>query len=297
MYLRCCRFGGPELARHVLARGIRDGRVPPAAPWEAAFRVRLPGGRATSSANRLSPSGTWTRSFTSMLGHADQPAAAHSRPLGEKVPVCRARTQLADSKLIRHQPGLGPATRPGFPAGGIHGHRIGQSRYASSILMSGANRAVHKERTHTDRIRSGVLRTQSHSVIGLPVWQLLRAARWPDPEDRQHKDRREIEQLGESGMFAEPCRSVLTESSRWISKNNESLTACRSRIARDAPGPGTEQPKIFSRNSPESPEGEIKASALPKASAPDLVFPGPGWVGFELAASSSRTALARVQPT
>jgi hypothetical protein len=28
-----------------------------------------------------------------------QPAAAHNRPLGEKVPVCRARTQLAGSKL------------------------------------------------------------------------------------------------------------------------------------------------------------------------------------------------------
>ena len=80
-----------------------------------------------------------------------QPAAARSRPLGEKVPVCRARTQLAGSKLLRHQPGPGPAIRPGFPARGIHGHRIGQSRYARSILMNGANRAVQKERTHTDR--------------------------------------------------------------------------------------------------------------------------------------------------
>ena len=30
--------------------------------------------------------------------------------------MCPARTQLAGSKLIRHQPGLGPAIRPGFPA-------------------------------------------------------------------------------------------------------------------------------------------------------------------------------------
>jgi len=95
---------------------------------------------------------------------------ACSRPLGEKVPVCRARTQLAASKLTRHQPGLGPAIRPGFPARAIHGHRIGQSRYARSILISGANRAVQKERTHTDNggyLRDPVMWVCTRTVIGL----------------------------------------------------------------------------------------------------------------------------------
>ena len=34
-----------------------------------------------------------------MPSHADSLQPPHSRPLGEKVPVCQARTQLADSKL------------------------------------------------------------------------------------------------------------------------------------------------------------------------------------------------------
>src|SRR5260370_7313052 len=40
----------------------------------------------------------------------------------------------------------------------------------------------------------------------------------PDPDGLQHEDRRKIEQPEESGMLAEPCRSILAESSRWISK-------------------------------------------------------------------------------
>jgi len=40
----------------------------------------------------------------------------------------------------------------------------------------------------------------------------------PDPDGLQHEDRRKIEQPAESGMLAEPCRSILAESSRWISK-------------------------------------------------------------------------------
>jgi hypothetical protein len=57
--------------------------------------------------------------------------------------VRRARTQLADSKLTRHQPRLGPAIRPAFPGREIHGYRIGQSQYARSIHLASSphNRA------------------------------------------------------------------------------------------------------------------------------------------------------------
>ena len=109
--------GGPESAGHVLARPGRQIALPHCEKRRvlAPHRVREPLVALRHVDRRL-------------YVHArpcQQLAAAHSRPLGEKVPVCRARTQHADSKLIRHQPGLGPAKRPGFPARGIHGHRIG----------------------------------------------------------------------------------------------------------------------------------------------------------------------------
>ena len=59
--------------------------IPPMLPvWRTACRPPARGPAASRPCSRM-----------------PQPAAARSRPLGEKVPVCPARTQLADSKLIR----------------------------------------------------------------------------------------------------------------------------------------------------------------------------------------------------
>ena len=154
----CGRPGRPSRRRQV-AHQLRRGQV--ALPHGAERQVLAP--------RRV-------REPLVALRHADwrlhvhtqpcrQPVAARSRPLGEKVPVCRARTQLADSKLIRHQSGLGPAIRPCSPARGIHGHRIGQSRYARSILTNGANRAVEKERTPTDQAGTCAGTTKSQVTL------------------------------------------------------------------------------------------------------------------------------------
>src|SRR5271166_3911007 len=77
VYLRCCRFGGPESAGHVLARGIRDGLVPPAAHGRRLFAFACPaaGHVVRSSPPRAAVLGG--RSAPGLGNRIHRPAGAH----------------------------------------------------------------------------------------------------------------------------------------------------------------------------------------------------------------------------
>ena len=98
--------------------------------------------------------------------------------------------------------------RPAPPAGDNIMCRLG---WPSSSPASTRHPSIRRIRSGvalyavTFRDRVACLRTAAHATGG------------PDPDGGQHEARRRIEQPG-SGMLTEPCRSVLTESNRWISK-------------------------------------------------------------------------------
>ena len=82
------------------------------------------------------------------------------------------------------------------------------------------------------------------------------------------------------GRSQPPCQRAGPETSQAprevCSSDPAALEACRSQTARDAPGPGTEQSKIFSRNSPESPEGRAQGWCPSEGTGPELVILGRG---------------------
>ena len=111
-----------------------------------------------------------------------------------------------------------------------HGGRvIATAQFSSHAAADGQGAWIdsdHPSRLFTRNqaiIRSGVAQYAVTFPDRVARLRTLARRRWADR--RQHEAQREIEQPEESGMLVDPCRSVLTESSRWISKITRSLTS------------------------------------------------------------------------